>query len=266
MADLSVSVVLYHTDKGELYNLLKSFIKSNLSIDIFLIDNSASDELREISLVFDNSIYIFNGKNIGYGAGHNIAINRSNSKYHLIVNADIEFDPQILNTALEFMNDNPDVGMISPQIILPNGEMQFFCRKLPTPFDLFARRFIPSFIKPIFKKQLDEYLLADRDYSKPMNIPNLPGCFMFMRMSVLKEVAGFDENFFMYVEDIDLTRRIHEKSKTLYLPEIKIAHGLARGSYKFSKLMLYHIQSAAYYFNKWGWFNDEQRVKINKAL
>jgi GT2 family glycosyltransferase len=266
MADLSVSVVLYHTDKSEVYKLLKSFIRSELDIDIFLVDNSATDELKEVSLVFENSTYIFNDKNIGYGAGHNVAINRSNSKYHLIVNCDIEFDPQILSTALNFMENNTEVGMISPQIMLPNGEMQLFCRKLPTPFDLFARRFIPSFVKPLFKKKLDEYLLAHRDYSKPMNIPNLPGCFMFIRMNILKEVAGFDEKFFMYVEDIDLTRRIHEKSKTLYLPEIKIEHGLARGSYKFSKLLLYHIQSAAYYFNKWGWFDDAKRVKINKAL
>jgi hypothetical protein len=89
---------------------------------------------------------------------------------------------------------------------------------------------------------------------------------MFSRLDILREVGGFDENFFMYVEDIDLTRRMHQKSKTIYLPDIEVEHGLARGSYKLSKLMLFHINSAIYYFNKWGWLSDKQRKEINQLL
>jgi hypothetical protein len=144
--------------------------------------------------------------------------------------------------------------------------MQYFCRLLPTPFDLFTRRFVPGFLQPVLKKRVDNYLLADKDYTKAMNIPNLPGCFMFFRVSSLLQVGLFDESYFMYVEDVDLTRRLHEQFKTVYYPYIEIKHGLARGSYKFSILTWYHIKSAFYYFNKWGWFIDKKRTEINKKI
>jgi hypothetical protein len=129
-----------------------------------------------------------------------------------------------------------------------------------------VRRFIPGFAKPLFRRFLDNYLLLNKDYSSPMNIPNLPGCFMFVRTNVLIEIGGFDEKFFLYVEDVDLTRRLHEKSITLYYPKIVIKHSLARGSYKETKLALYHIASAIHYFNKWGWFNDRERIAINNNI
>jgi len=106
----------------------------------------------------------------------------------------------------------------------------------------------------------------NKDYSSAMNIPNLPGCFMFVRTNILVEIGGFDEKFFLYVEDVDLTRRLHEKSVTLYYPKIVIKHSLARASYKELKHGLYHVASAIYYFNKWGWFNDRERIAINNNI
>jgi len=267
MFDITISIVLFHTDEKEVRNVLNLINRSSLKKKIYLVDNSADDSLRVLSRI-NNVEYIFNNTNLGYGAGHNIAINKAagQSEYHLIMNSDIEFNPVILEQAFMCMETNPEIGMLSPQILLPDGELQHFCRKLPTPFDLFVRRFIPGFLKPLFKKYLDNYLLLNKDYSSAMNIPNLPGCFMFVRTHVLLEVGGFDEKFFLYVEDVDLTRRLHEKSITLYYPKIVIQHSLARGSYKVSKLVLYHIASAIYYFNKWGWFNDRERIAINKSL
>jgi GT2 family glycosyltransferase len=267
MLDLNISIVLFHTDEQEVRNVLNLINHSPLSKKVYLIDNSTNDSLKVLARI-PNVVYIFNNKNLGYGSGHNIAINYGNNaaKYHLIINTDIEFDPDILMRAFDFMERNLQIGMLSPKILNSRGELQHFCRKLPNPFDLFARRFIPGFLKSLFKSSLDEYLLIDKDYSKPMNIPNLPGCFMFIRAALLKEVGGFDENFFLYVEDIDLTRRLFELSVTLYYPSIVIKHHLARGSYKFSKLVWFHIKSAIYYFNKWGWFFDNARNSINNDL
>jgi GT2 family glycosyltransferase len=265
--DITVSLVLFHTNILEIENVLKLIQSSSLKINTYLIDNSSNNDLERITKNWD-VIYIYNNANLGYGAGHNIAINMAytESKYHLIINADIDFDPAVLKKSFDYMEANQDVGMLSPMIRHPNKEMLYYCRLLPTPFDLFARRFMPSFFKKKFRKRLDNYLLADKDYSKQMNIPNLPGCFMFIRTSVLKQIGGFDEKFFMYVEDIDLTRRLHKVSKTMYNPEIVIEHSLARGSYNAIKLTIYHMQSAIYYFNKWGWFVDKDRTKINRGV
>lgn len=265
--DLTVSIVLYNTDKEELEHTIKLLNSSPLKIKTFLVDNSRNDCLRAIAEKLGVE-YIFNNSNLGYGKGHNVAIRKSASisKYHLVMNSDVDFDPYILVKAFNYMEKNADIGMLSPKIKLFNGEMQHSCRLLPTPFDLFARRFIPNSIKPLFRKKLNDYILSDRNYSKPMNVPNLPGCFMFMRLSDLMEVNGFDESIFLYVEDVDLTRRLHQITKTIYYPEIEINHGLARESYKLTKLVLYHINSAIYYFNKWGWFFDKKRAVINKQL
>jgi GT2 family glycosyltransferase len=267
MFDITISIVLYHTLEKEIEDIVNLINKSDLKKLIFLIDNSSNDYLKKIS-AYPNVEYYFNNNNYGYGKAHNIAIKRSEklSKYHLIMNSDVDFDPLILNKAFSFMEANDDVAMVSPTVLLPNGELQHFCRQLPTPFDLFARRFAVGFLKRVFQKKMDQYILLHKDYTKIMNIPNLPGCFMFCRTTKLNEAGGFDENFFMYVEDVDLTRRLHHRAKTLYYPEIAIEHGLARGSYKISKLLLYHIKSTIYYFNKWGWFYDKERKKINKQL
>ncbi|MCX2432372.1 glycosyltransferase [Pedobacter sp. GR22-10] len=265
--NITASIVLFNSNADEIEHVISCFTSKTLHLKLYLIDNSKNDDLKYLGNV-ENVEYIFLGKNIGYGAAHNVAISLSGkgSPYHLVLNPDISFKPEIIEQAFRYMENNSKVGMLSPKILYPDGRPQHMCRMLPTPFDLIARRFMPGFIKPFFRKSLNNYTLEKLDYKKIHNIPNLPGSFMFLRNKALKEVGGFDENFFMYLEDIDLTRRIHTKYDTIYYPDIEITHALEQGSYKSGKLLKYHIQSALYYFNKWGWFNDEARSKINKSL
>ena len=84
-----------------------------------------------------------------------------------------------------------------------------------------------------------------------------------MNCQVLKQVGLFDEQFFIYMEDIDLCRRIHEKSATIYYPKCVVKHVHAKESAKLGKMLYYHLQSTLKYFNKWGWLNDKQRKRIN---
>ena len=85
-----------------------------------------------------------------------------------------------------------------------------------------------------------------------------------MRCDVLREVGGFDERFFLYAEDIDLCRRIGEKSLTMFYPGVSVYHAYRRESYKSFKFLKIHINSIIKYFNKWGWFVDKERDEINK--
>ena len=96
-----------------------------------------------------------------------------------------------------------------------------------------------------------------------MNIPILSGCFMFLRTEALEKVGLFDEQFFMYMEDFDLNRRIHRAYKTVFFPEAVVVHEYQKASYKNIKLLKAHIKSAIYYFNKYGWFFDKERKIIN---
>jgi len=76
----------------------------------------------------------------------------------------------------------------------------------------------------------------------------------------------FDERFFMYPEDIDLTRRIHRKYRTVFYPEVSVVHQHAQGSYSNVKLLFIHIRNMVRYFNKWGWFFDKERREINNEI
>ncbi|MFA4957721.1 MAG: glycosyltransferase family 2 protein [Candidatus Methanoperedens sp.] len=258
--DITASIVTCRNDLKILQKAINSFLDTELSVRLIVVDNSPNDEIRQICN--DNRIeYVFNNANIGFGAGHNIAIQRIQelSKYHLVLNPDIYFSRGNLEKLYNFMENNNDVGLVMPKILYPDGSLQYLCKKLPTPFDLILRRFIPSFLKPLFRKRLDSFEFKDKDYNKIMSVPGLSGCFMFIRTSGFKEIGMFDERFFMYAEDTDLCRRIGNKYKTMYYPEAVIYHEFAKGSYKSTKLLIVHINSAIKYFNKWGWFSDKYR-------
>lgn len=268
MLNITACIVLYRNDRDILQKAIESFLNTELSIKLYLIDNSPTNQLKDICK--DERVkYIFNNANVGFGAGHNIAIKESiriGSKYHLILNPDVEYKTNTLENLVNFLNINVDVGLVSPKTLYPNGNVQYLCRMLPTPFDFFAKRFIPNKLLPVFRIWLDNYEFKNKDYNKIMEVPFLSGCFMLIRTEVFEKIGLFDENIFMYTEDIDLCRRIFKSYKTIYYPEVSIIHGYERGSAKDLKLLLISIKSAIYYFNKWGWFWDNDRVIINRKI
>jgi len=237
---LSASIVLYNTKIEDLKRVIDSYFAYQGEKQLFLVDNSPSDELKNIVAMYPNNEihYIFNNANMGYGKAHNIAIRKSieqGQPYHIILNPDIIIEKGALEKLTDYMEQHPEVGNIMPKIIYPDGELQYLCKLLPSPIDLIFRRFIPV------KKWKDainkRYELHSFGYDKIMNVPNLSGCFMFLRTEVLKQVGLFDENIFMYLEDIDLNRRIHSKYQTIYYPEARVIHEHQKESYKSKKLL-----------------------------
>jgi len=264
MINISASIVLYHNKKEQIEKAIKSFLDTNLKVKLYLVDNSSNNELQKLVKIDERIEYIFNNVNLGYGTAHNIAIRKSideNIPYHIVLNPDIYFDDSVLKELYAYMEENKDIGNIMPKVLYPDGEIQYLTKLLPIPIDLIFRRFIP--LKSWKEKRNDKYELRFIDYKGIVNIPSLSGCFMFLRTSVLKDVGLFDENIFMYLEDNDLNRRIHSKYKTIFYPKVSIYHEYEKESYVNKKLLVYHIKSAIYYFNKWGWFFDKERGEIN---
>jgi len=260
---LNASIVLYNSNFDEVKLLVNTLREAKCVIAIYLIDNSPVQ--NELFGTLDAE-YIFTHKNIGYGAAHNIALRKSIAEkvdYHLVVNPDILFDAQIMEKIVEFMNKNAIIGHLMPKILFPNGQIQYLCKLLPTPFDLIFRRFLPE---SWTKKRTEKFELRQTNYDKVMDVPYLSGCFMFLRVSTLAKVGLFDERFFMYPEDIDLTRRIHAKYRTVFYPEVVAIHNHARDSYKNPRMLWVHIRNMLKYFNKWGWFFDNERKEINRRI
>ena len=262
--NIYISIVLYKNKEEVLLKAINSLLHSRLEFKLFLIDNSPSKQLQKLELLDQKIEYIFLGKNIGYGSAHNISIKKSINdgiSYHLVLNPDVYFKNNVLNELYSYMDDNLDVGNILPLVRYPDYKKQYLTKLLPTPIDLLLRRFMGN--TNWAKKRDYKYELRFTKYSKVINAPNLSGCFMFLRTATLMDIGLFDEDIFMYLEDIDLNRRIHKKYKTIFYPKVEITHDYAKGSYSDSKLLRYHIISTIYYFNKWGWLFDEQRVLAN---
>jgi len=267
---LNVSIVLYHNKEEQVKKAIESVLNTDLNITLYLVDNSSTDSLRELERIDKRIVYIFNNSNLGFGKAHNIALKKSiekNIPYHLVLNPDVYFEKGVLEELYNFMEANKDVGLAMPKVLYPDGNIQYLCKLLPTPLDLFGRRFL-NFgpFKKIVEKRNEVYELRFTGYDKLMEVPYLSGCFMFIRTEVLKKVGLFDERFFMYLEDTDLSRRIHRIAKTVYYPYVHIYHEYGKGSYKSLKLLYYHIKSAIKYFNKYGWFFDKEREEINKKI
>ncbi|KAF2081159.1 glycosyltransferase [Flavobacterium sharifuzzamanii] len=242
-----------------LQETIGSFLETELNVKLYLVDNSPTDDLK--ILMTDSRIeYIHNPSNPGFGASHNVAIQKANdfqSDYHLVLNPDIYFKQGTLENLCEFMDSNLEVGHVMPKITYPNGEFQYLCKTNPTFFDLFARGFMPSLLKRIFQKRMDKYEYKDYNYNEIIfDIPYLSGCFMFLRSSILKKVGFFDDKIFMYLEDADLTRRFLEVSRTAYYPQAHVYHHFAKLTHKKLKFKWITVQSAFIYFNKWGWLKS----------
>lgn len=267
---LTASIVFYNTPCEQINSVLESVSKSNCVQTLYIIDNAPTEENQknfEIN-TWNIKIEYIPHENTGYGSSHNIAIKKaieSGADYHVVLNPDIYFDANALPELLDYMNNNNDVGYILPKVTYPDGELQYLCKLLPTPFDLIFRRFLPK-TKSI-RRMNDRYELRMSGYDKIMNPPCLSGCFMFLRLSTIKDHdLFFDESFFMYCEDFDLMRRIHRVAKTVYYPNVSIVHNHAKESYKSKKMLLAHIKSAIHYFNKWGWIFDRERRLMNKRI
>ncbi len=263
---ISCSVVSYKNKPAQIAQVLRSVAASQLNIDLYLVDNSPDDQLAVVAQIF-RANYIHLPNNPGFGAGHNVAIRHAfehGSTYHLILNPDIHFSSGILQTLVSYMESQPDIGLIMPRVRYPDGQEQYLCKLLPSPVDLLMRRFFPNQYRK--SGRLARYELHASHYDQIMDVPNLSGCFMLLRSAILRRVGIFDERFFMYLEDVDLSRRIGEISRTVYFPHVTLIHEYVKGSYNNSKLLFSHIRSAIKYFNKWGWFVDVEREQINRRV
>ncbi|WP_294617836.1 glycosyltransferase [uncultured Bacteroides sp.] len=260
---LTASVVTFHTSRSDLKRLIDCVLQSPIDV-FFIIDNSSNDSLREFASLSDRIVYIYSD-NLGFGSGHNIAVRRTielGAQYHAVINPDIYWTGDAVTPLVDFMDKHGDCGLVMPKVLYPNGDIQYLCKLLPTPMDLFGRRFVP--LKAYRKRHDRHFELHRSGYDKVMEIPSLSGCFMFMRVETLRRTGGFDERFFMYAEDLDLCRRIGEVSKTMFYPGVSIYHEYEKGSYKNWKLLRYHICSVVKYFNKWGWMFDAKRTRMNR--
>lgn len=263
--DVCVSFVLFGNEQEEIERAIAQAQATPINVHVILVDNSQPP--LDLDFARRPGVTIVTAEtNLGYGRGHNIALmaSKGRCRYNLVMNTDLQMGPKVLPGMVAFMDAHLDAGLAMPEVRYPDGSLQRLCRLLPTPADLLGRRF---FAKAGWAKTLNaKYEFTDWNYRSVAEFPFLSGCFMMIRRSILDEVGYFDERFFLYAEDLDLSRRIHAIAKTLYVPSQSVIHEYRTKLRPSIRRLGYAAINIARYFNKWGWIRDKERDQVNRRV
>ena len=173
---------------------------------------------------------------------------RLDSKYHVVINPDITVKNDAISALADYLEEHEDIGMLAPKICFPDGRMQILGKRDPKIKYLFASR-LRNEEKP--GRLLREYAMLDEDYTKPFDIENASGCFFMIRTELFRKIGGFDEGYFLYFEDSDITRTVRKYARVVFDPSVVVYHEWERESKHNFKLLLVHIRSMFYYMKKW---------------
>ena len=270
---VTASLVLYKPNLGVLERVLQAMQAAAevakrsmpVSFEITLIDNSNSSSICSQIECWLNDLrprlpdwsvsLVRAAGNIGYGSGNNLAIDKSNSDYHIVINPDVFVEADALAQCLHFMEADPGVGLLSPAVFGEDGERHFLCKRHPTLFVMFLRSIAPSVLDRLFAPVIRRFEMRDCDYEKsihPLEYPS--GCFMFFRTRVLKGIGGFDPGFFLHYEDADIGRRLLAVARSVYVPQVRVVHRWARDTHRSFSSKMITVRSGFRYWRKWGGF------------
>jgi len=268
---LSISIVTHHSDlkifkqtikdlNASVTNAIKQDRISQISLTV--LDNSCSASYVEnLQIVLDKNwdnnyqldIKVLD-QNKGYGHAHNMVIESLSTDHHIVLNPDVLLYNDAITQAIDYMQENEDVGLISPYAETEYGEKLFLLKRYPPLSILFIRGFFPSFSRTWFKKQSEYYEMRDIEQQKNnKEVAIASGCFMFFRSKDIKNKFKFSEKFFLYFEDFDLTWQFSNYTKISYVPSVKIIHYGGDAARKGIKHVLMFSRSAITFYNRYGW-------------
>lgn len=267
---LSVTVVTYLPDPARLGLALAtladavSAARSSARLAdcvLYLVDNGPPGALGEIRRVLSEwppeagrSELLAGHGNLGYGRANNLVLPRLDSDFHLVMNPDVEVDRGALDAALAAMAGHPDVGLLAPAVFGEDGERQYLCKRYPSAWVLFLRGFAPAFLRRRFKRALDDYEMRDAIGERFLaGVPMASGCFMLLRTALFRRLGGFDERYFMYFEDFDLSVRVAREAAIAYLPGARIVHHGGEAAGKGPRHVGWFLRSAWRFFATHGW-------------
>ncbi len=238
--------------------------------EIIVVDNGSHDESIEALRAMHraNRIHLVEAsKNLGYGKANNLGVQYAKGEFVIISNPDVFVQPDTMQKMLDHIVAHTDIGLLGPRLRYYNGEIQPSCRRHMTFGDLIIKRTPLKYI-PAFKARLSHYLMHDFDHNQIQDVDLITGAYFFMRKSLYEQVGGFDPRYFLFMEDYDLCRKIHNAGyRVVYFPLAEAQHYHKRLSdgglfhLVFKRVFWLHLASAFKYFWKW---QKRERVSMNK--
>ncbi|QQS20536.1 MAG: glycosyltransferase family 2 protein [Candidatus Moraniibacteriota bacterium] len=258
--DVSIIIVNYRSrekTRGCLLSLQKADF-SNISHEILVVDNSETADIdSSFQAEFPEVQFLYAEKNRGMGAGNNLAATKAEGKFLLILNPDTAVRKTAVSTLFSLLRDRPDIGIVGPKLLNPDGTLQYSCLRFPEFWTPIFRR---TFLGRWAPRHLARYLMIDFDHCETRDVDWMMGSCLMIRTDFYRRAGGFDERFFMYFEDIDLCRRAwREGLRVVYCPQAEVVHDHGRGSARdrwfiapfTSRLAREHILSWLKYGWKW---------------
>lgn len=220
-------------------------------LSLYLIDNASPDGSAQKlpqAVQDQRAELILLPENKGFGGGHNSVLGRLSSKYHFVLNPDILVEEDVLGEICGWMDAHPDVVMATPQLYFPDGRIQHLPRRRPNFMGLLARQ-LPGGMLSSFNLH---YTMQDEDLTRVQDIQFCTGSFFCIRTEVFQKMGGFDEGYFMYVEDADITQKALQYGRVCLLPQFKAIHAWHRTPAHRSSHFWMQMKSMGRYFSKWG--------------
>lgn len=252
MASVTASIVAYG-GADEIIAAVNSILAwAPEDFRLYLIDNQSPDDTAAqlAAQPWDDRVQLIClEKNLGFGGGHNAVLSQLDSRYHFVLNPDILVDSPVLSQLCDWMEEHPQVVMATPQLYFPDGRIQHLPRRKPNFMGLLARQLPKEGPLAWFDRR---YTMQDRDLTQPQEIQFCTGSFFCIRTEVYQKMKGFDESYFMYVEDADITRKALRYGKVYLVPQYRAIHAWHRNPMRDASHFKMQLKSMLRYWKKWG--------------
>lgn len=251
MKAVSVSIVSYN-NADELPAVLDCLFAATkgVALTVYVVDNHSSDNtLSLLAERYPQVTVVALSENIGFGAAHNRVLPLLTSEYHAIINPDIVFRDDVLTALCDYLDGDREAVLATPLILNTDGTPQAVPRVLPKRRYMFAGQL--ERFGGVFKNWRDAYTRRTETFTNPTPVEFCTGCFMMWRTAALRELGGFDDRFFMYMEDADLSRRGAKLGRLMLCPQVTVTHAWKKASGKSWRFLKIHLRSMRLYFAKW---------------
>lgn len=262
---LCISIVTYKVRPDDFTAMLASLEAAleaaaaafRLDTRLIIVDNGQQAEQLRVLLQDYPQLpveLVPNPVNVGYGRAQNQALTMAQCDYHVVMNPDVVVQPECLLRGLHYLEREPGVVALSPEVTDIRGGLQYLCKRYPSVFDLALRGFAPAAVRRAFARRLALYecrAMVDKRLTARAEL--ISGCFMLLRGSALHRVGGFNERFFLYFEDFALSIELARVGKLMYYPQMAIVHYGGHAARKGMEHIRLFTRSAVSFFNLFGW-------------
>lgn len=253
MVEISIiTVVMNHLSfVKEMLRSLYNEGRPAVNFETIIVDNCSKDGSAEfISQNYPDIRLIRNKQPYGFARNNNIGAREAKGRYILILNPDTVLSRGAIDNLLEYAVAHPETGIVAPRLLNVDGSLQYSVRHFPSLYTLVSRMLTRG-NDLADNKKVASYLMKDLPHDRPMHIDWCMGACFLISKQLYDELDGFDEKFFLYVEDMDICYRCWQKNRpVVYLPTSVITHTHQRSSMNLNKKTYTHARSFWHFFCK----------------